>query len=123
MGVPGKPFHEKPPTLGQLAAGEAASAPARPPGATRIKPGPEAGNPGASPSLVDAAFTGDATPEDALEASPQWRQFFDICRRIQGFPRHLSIHVGGMLVTGEPLIDMLPVERASMPGLLSLIHI
>ena len=116
MGVPGKPFHEKPPTLGQLAAGEAASAPARPPGATRIKPGPEAGNPGASPSLVDAAFTGDATPEDALEASPQWRQFFDICRRIQGFPRHLSIHVGGMLVTGEPLIDMLPVERASMPG-------
>ena len=116
MGVPGKPFHEKPPTLGQLAAGEAASAPARPPGATRIKPGPEAGNPGASPSLVDAAFTGDATPEDALEASPQWRQFFDICRRIQGFPRHLSIHVGGMLVTGEPLIDMLPVDRASMPG-------
>ena len=116
MGVPGKPFHEKPPTLGQLAAGEAASAPARPPGATRIKPGPEAGNPGASPSLVDAAFTGDATPEDALEASPQWRQFFDICRRIQGFPRHLSIHVGGMLVTGEPLIDMLPVERATMPG-------
>jgi len=116
MGVPGKPFHEKPPTLGQLAAGEAASAPARPPGATRIKPGPEAGNPGASPSLVDAAFTGDATPEDALEASPQWRQFFDICRRIQGFPRHLSIHVGGMLVTGQPLIEMLPVERATMPG-------
>jgi DNA polymerase III alpha subunit len=46
----------------------------------------------------------------------QWQQFFDICRRIQGFPRHLSIHVGGMLVTGEPLIDMLPVERATMPG-------
>ncbi|HEV3230773.1 MAG TPA: OB-fold nucleic acid binding domain-containing protein [Candidatus Dormibacteraeota bacterium] len=46
----------------------------------------------------------------------QWRQLFDICQRLQGFPRHLSIHVGGMLVTGRPLIDMLPVERATMPG-------
>src|SRR5260221_684351 len=32
------------------------------------------------------------------------------------FPRHLSIHVGGMLVTGEPLIDIVPVEPATMPG-------
>jgi DNA polymerase III alpha subunit len=121
MGVPGKPFHEKPPTLSQLAAVETEVAPQRPPSATRIKPGPEAGYPGASPEIVDGVFAADtasggAAPQDALENSPQWRQFFDICRRIQGFPRHLSIHVGGMLVTGEPLIDMLPVERATMPG-------
>ena len=51
-----------------------------------------------------------------MAESRQWAQFFEICKRIQGFPRHLSIHVGGMLVTGEPLIDMLPVERATMPG-------
>jgi DNA polymerase III alpha subunit len=116
MGVPGKPFHEKPPTLGELAEVEHSSSPALPPGATRTKPGPEAGYPGASPSIVDAAFVGDAAPSGAIENSPQWQQFFDICRRIQGFPRHLSIHVGGMLVTGEPLIDLLPVERATMPG-------
>ena len=114
MGVPGKPFHEKPPLLTD----ERVRQPARgsPPVATRIKAGPEAGYPGASPEIVDAAFAGDAAPSGAIESSPQWRQFFDICRRIQGFPRHLSIHVGGMLVTGEPLIDMLPVERATMPG-------
>jgi error-prone DNA polymerase len=45
-----------------------------------------------------------------------WRQFVDILRRIEGTPRHLSIHVGGMLVTGEPLVDVVPVERATMPG-------
>ena len=116
MGVPGKPFHEKPPTLGQLAEAEETSAPARPPGATRIKPGPEAGYPGASPDIVDGVFAAGAAPDGAIDNSPQWRQFFDICRRIQGFPRHLSIHVGGMLVTGQPLIEMLPVERATMPG-------
>ncbi len=45
-----------------------------------------------------------------------WQQFVDILRRIEGTPRHLSIHVGGMLVTGEPLVDVVPVERATMPG-------
>ncbi len=50
----------------------------------------------------------------ATEALP-WQQFFELCEQILGFPRHLSIHVGGMLVTGEPLIDIAPVERATMP--------
>jgi error-prone DNA polymerase len=45
-----------------------------------------------------------------------WRQLFDLSTQILEFPRHLSIHVGGMLVTGEPLIDIVPVERATMPG-------
>ena len=45
-----------------------------------------------------------------------WRQFFDMLQRIEGTPRHLGIHVGGMLVTGEPLVDVAPVERATMPG-------
>src|SRR3979409_124440 len=114
MGVPGKPFHEKPPVLTDGRVRK--PVPGAPPQTTRVKPGPEAGYPGASPEIVDGVFSGDATSADALERSPQWQQFFDICRRIQGFPRHLSIHVGGMLVTGEPLVDMLPVERATMPG-------
>ena len=64
--------------------------------------------------------------EDALEAAGMqahaasgalpWQQFLEILRAIEGTPRHLSIHVGGMLVTGEPLIDVVPVERASMEG-------
>ncbi|MEO6351323.1 MAG: OB-fold nucleic acid binding domain-containing protein, partial [Candidatus Limnocylindrales bacterium] len=36
--------------------------------------------------------------------------------RIDGFPRHLSIHTGGMLITAAPLIDIAPLERATMPG-------
>ena len=52
--------------------------------------------------------------EKSSQALP-WRQFFELSEQILGFPRHLSIHVGGMLVTGEPLIDIVPVERATMP--------
>src|SRR4029079_16261872 len=38
----------------------------------------------------------------------------EMCARIDGFPRHLSIHSGGMLVTAAPLIDIAPIERATM---------
>ncbi|MGA8016967.1 MAG: DNA polymerase III subunit alpha, partial [Candidatus Dormiibacterota bacterium] len=51
----------------------------------------------------------------AQESLP-WQQFLDIVRAIEGTPRHLSIHVGGMLVTGQPLTDVVPVERATMEG-------
>ncbi len=33
---------------------------------------------------------------------------------MDGFPRHLSIHSGGMLITAAPLIDIAPLERATM---------
>jgi DNA polymerase III alpha subunit len=45
-----------------------------------------------------------------------WDRWLELCARIDGFPRHLSIHVGGMLVTQSPLIDIAPLEHATMPG-------
>jgi DNA polymerase III alpha subunit len=45
-----------------------------------------------------------------------WDRWLEFCARIDGFPRHLSIHSGGMLVTAAPLIDIAPLERATMPG-------
>ena len=48
--------------------------------------------------------------------SRAWQQFLACVAAVVGTPRHLSIHVGGMLVTGLPLVDVAPVERATMPG-------
>jgi len=45
-----------------------------------------------------------------------WERWLTLCARIDGLPRHLSIHVGGMLVTGAPLVEIAPLERATMPG-------
>ena len=53
---------------------------------------------------------------DTRNPGRPWRLLFEFATQILEFPRHLSIHVGGMLVTGEPLIDIAPVERATMPG-------
>ncbi len=71
---------------------------------------------------VDRWFTEDV--EDSMQWAvpppdmrPQsWRQFLELCREVIDFPRHLSIHNGGMLVTGEPLVDIAPVEPATMDG-------
>ena len=40
----------------------------------------------------------------------------ELLRQIDGCPRHLSIHSGGMLITGPPLNEVVPLEPATMPG-------
>jgi error-prone DNA polymerase len=67
---------------------------------------------------VESTLTsaGIGTTHDGTVSNHAWEQFLEVLRRIEGTPRHLSIHVGGMLVTGEPLVDVVPVERATMPG-------
>jgi error-prone DNA polymerase len=78
-------------------------------------------------SMLDAVSAGDfMSPEltplagGCARGEPVppsiWKQFYEVLQQIEGTPRHLGIHVGGMLVTGEPLVDVAPVERATMPG-------
>ena len=38
----------------------------------------------------------------------------ELCDQIAGFPRHLGIHSGGMIVTGMPLMGRVPTEPATM---------
>jgi error-prone DNA polymerase len=65
-------------------------------------------------AMMSPAHTG----EEGTHAPPgnRWQWLLALCAEIDGFPRHLGIHVGGMLVTRSPLIDLVPIERASMPG-------
>jgi error-prone DNA polymerase len=52
--------------------------------------------------------------EESAPALP-WEMLAEVLRRMEGAPRHLSIHVGGMLITSAPLIEVVPLERATMP--------
>ena len=47
--------------------------------------------------------------------SPQIQQFLLFFNAILGFPRHLSQHVGGFVISAGPLAQLVPVENASMP--------
>jgi error-prone DNA polymerase len=60
------------------------------------------------------------TPElldpESLHPELPWHLLSGLLRQMDGVPRHLSIHVGGMLITAAPLVEVVPLERATMPG-------
>ena len=41
--------------------------------------------------------------------------FYELVQSIIGFPRHLSQHVGGFVITQDKVSDIVPIENASMP--------
>ncbi|HEV3136865.1 MAG TPA: error-prone DNA polymerase, partial [Pirellulales bacterium] len=43
-------------------------------------------------------------------------QLNTLVQQVLGFPRYLSQHVGGMVLTQKPLCEVVPIENASMPG-------
>ncbi|MBT8486216.1 MAG: error-prone DNA polymerase, partial [Phycisphaerae bacterium] len=45
---------------------------------------------------------------------PLTHQLLRLSREILGFPRHLSQHVGGFVITETPLCDLVPIENAAM---------
>jgi error-prone DNA polymerase len=49
-------------------------------------------------------------------AAPLWRELCEMSEEIAGLPRHVSQHVGGMIISSRPLVDIVPLERAAMPG-------
>lgn len=48
-------------------------------------------------------------------ASPVGQRLVDLSTQLMGFPRHLSQHVGGMVITQGPLCELVPIENAAMP--------
>jgi len=45
---------------------------------------------------------------------PLGERLIALCVRIDGFPRHMGIHSGGMVITRDPLVRVAPVEWATM---------
>jgi error-prone DNA polymerase len=47
---------------------------------------------------------------------PRIRKFAALWTRVQGLPRHLGQHSGGMVIAGGRLDEVVPLEPATMPG-------
>jgi error-prone DNA polymerase len=47
---------------------------------------------------------------------PRIAKYLELCMRIQDLPRHLGQHSGGMVICQGHLNQVVPLERASMPG-------
>lgn len=45
-------------------------------------------------------------------ADPAWREILELAPRIAGFPRHLGVHSGGLIIVPDRLTDRVPVEKS-----------
>ena len=54
------------------------------------------------------------SPADDVGAIPE--EVVDVAERMLRLPRHLGIHSGGMVLCDRPVIEVCPVEWATMPG-------
>jgi error-prone DNA polymerase len=48
-------------------------------------------------------------------SSPVVRRLMALAHALLGFPRHLSQHVGGFVISRGPLAQLVPIENAAMP--------
>lgn len=53
--------------------------------------------------------------ELGLGGSTLGRYYRELVQEMIGFPRHLSQHVGGFVITRDPVHTLVPVENAAMP--------
>ncbi|MCZ2109637.1 MAG: DNA polymerase III subunit alpha [Dehalococcoidia bacterium] len=51
-----------------------------------------------------------------LAATPAWRHLVDLALQLEGMPRHLSQHSGGVVIASEPLSSIVPTVPAAMAG-------
>jgi error-prone DNA polymerase len=58
----------------------------------------------------------DSRPElkkSDIYRRPELAEFFRLCAAIDGFPRHMSVHLGGLLIGDGSLSDLVPLEWSS----------
>lgn len=70
---------------------------------------------------IDVHSTDDLSASPSLRSafgdqldSPRWQQWLKLAAALEGFPRHLGIHNGGMVISGPPLDAQIPIEPATM---------
>jgi len=75
---------------------------------------------GALSSSIWGGGGGDVAKADIARTgldvdSPRMRQIAALAREINGFPRHLSQHVGGFVITRSRLDEVMPIGNGAMP--------
>jgi len=59
----------------------------------------------------------DRLPEyGARKHTPPWSHLVELSKQLEHFPRHVTQHVGGMIISATPLNEIVPIQPASMDG-------
>jgi DNA-directed DNA polymerase III PolC len=69
--------------------------------------------------LMESANTRPELKHNDIYYRPELKQFFELCTSIDGFPKHLSVHLGGLLIGESNLCNDVPLELSSGGDIIS----
>ncbi|MFH1430367.1 MAG: DNA polymerase III subunit alpha [Candidatus Uhrbacteria bacterium] len=62
---------------------------------------------------LDEAVRDVTELRELLEADETTKKLFDIAKRVEGLARHSSTHACGVVISAKPLVEHMPIQRAS----------
>ena len=60
---------------------------------------------------LDRAMSESKTLSDIYESDPTLRHMIDVAKKLEGMPRHASIHAAGVVITDKPVSDYVPLAE------------
>ncbi len=60
---------------------------------------------------LDQALELEPKLRELVATRPEIRELIDICRTLEGLPRHASTHAAGVVIGDKPLVEYLPLYR------------
>jgi len=69
--------------------------------------------------LMEKAAILPELKDSSVYKRPELKEFFRLCAAIDGFPKHLSVHLGGLLIGEGRLCDLVPLEPSSGGDIIS----
>lgn len=61
---------------------------------------------------IDKALTINPEFKQLYESDEQVKRLIDMCKRLEGLPRNMSMHAAGVVICKEPAEDFVPLARA-----------
>lgn len=62
---------------------------------------------------IDKALDKNADLKAAYDEDPQVKELIDRARRLEGLPRHSSVHAGGVVICDRPAVEYVPLAKGA----------
>lgn len=65
---------------------------------------------------ISQALEESAQLKFAYQTEPETKKVLDVARRLEGLPRHSSVHAAGVVISAKSLVEYVPLQRDTKEG-------
>ncbi|MFA6016577.1 MAG: DNA polymerase III subunit alpha [Patescibacteria group bacterium] len=65
---------------------------------------------------ISQALEESAQLKFAYQTEPETKKILDVARRLEGLPRHSSVHAAGVVISAKSLVEYVPIQRDNKEG-------